>query len=120
MQNAGKNLVFIDHGTYVVTSTLTIPVGSRIVGEVFSVIAGKGDNFKDPANPQVVVKVGNEGDVGTVEIQDIAFSTIGPAGGAIVVEWNVAEDAPGSAGMWDCHIRLGGCKSSRVFYGCLC
>ncbi|KAI5827019.1 glycoside hydrolase family 55 protein [Schizophyllum commune Tattone D] len=115
--NAGKNIVFIDHGTYVVTSTLTIPVGSRIVGEVFSVIAGKGDNFKDPANPQVVVKVGNEGDVGTVEIQDIAFSTIGPAGGAIVVEWNVAEDAPGSAGMWDCHIRLGGSKGSNLQVG---
>ncbi|TRM62663.1 glycoside hydrolase family 55 protein [Schizophyllum amplum] len=112
--NAGGNVVFIDHGTYVVTSTLTVPVGSRIVGEVFSVIAGKGANFQDSANPQVVVKVGNAGDVGTVEIQDIAFSTIGPAGGAIVVEWNVAEDSQGSAGMWDCHIRLGGAKGTNL------
>ncbi|TRM62679.1 glycoside hydrolase family 55 protein [Schizophyllum amplum] len=112
--NAGKNLVFIDHGTYIVSKTLTIPVGSRIVGEVFSVIAGSGDAFKDSANPQVVVKVGNEGDVGTIEIQDIAFSTVGPAGGAIVVEWNVAEDSQGSAGMWDCHVRLGGAKGSGL------
>ncbi|KAL1729213.1 glycoside hydrolase family 55 protein [Schizophyllum commune] len=112
--NAGKNLVFIDHGTYIITKTLTIPVGSKIVGEVFSVLAGSGDAFKDPANPQVVVKVGNEGDKGTIEIQDIAFSTVGPAGGAIVVEWNVAEEEQGSAGMWDCHVRLAGAKGSGL------
>ncbi|KAJ2916854.1 hypothetical protein MD484_g3542, partial [Candolleomyces efflorescens] len=41
---------------------------------------------------------------------DMLFATIGPAAGAIVVEWNVKEpvDQQGGAGMWDTHIRLGG------------
>ncbi|KAJ6626226.1 pectate lyase superfamily protein-domain-containing protein [Mycena sp. CBHHK59/15] len=33
---------------------------------------------------------------------------MGPAGGAIVVEWNVKQTTQGGAGMWDSHIRLGG------------
>lgn len=33
------------------------------------------------------------------------FGTQGPTAGAIVVEWNIAEDSQGSAGMWDSHIR---------------
>jgi hypothetical protein len=40
-----------------------------------------------------------------VEITDMIFSTIGPAAGAIAVEWNVHESTQGSAGMWDAHIR---------------
>ena len=35
------------------------------------------------------------------------FTTVGPAAGAIVVEWNVREpdDVQAGAGMWDTHIR---------------
>jgi len=36
-----------------------------------------------------------------MEITDIIFSTVGPAAGAIVVEWNVKESSQGKAGDWD-------------------
>ncbi|KAJ7093252.1 exo-beta-1,3-glucanase, partial [Mycena epipterygia] len=48
------------------------------------------------------------------EITDIIFSTIGPAGGAIVVEWNVKQTTQGGAGMWDSHIRLGGAAGTNL------
>jgi hypothetical protein len=58
-------------------------------------------------HPQIVVQVGNAGEQGVVEISDVIFATRGPAGGAIVVEWNVREGkgTRGSVGMWDSHIR---------------
>ena len=60
-----------------------------------------------------MVRIGEAGNEhqqqGAVEITDIVFTTVGPAPGAIVVEWNARnigseEDKPG--GMWDSHIRL--------------
>lgn len=50
------------------------------------------------SNPQVVVRVGNRGDVGTMEIVEMIFSVLGPTAGAIMVEWNVHESSQG-AGM---------------------
>jgi hypothetical protein len=43
-----------------------------------------------------------------------SFSTQAPAAGAIVVEWNVAGDAPGNAGTWDTHIRIGGAAGTNT------
>lgn len=60
-------------------SRLTIPAGTQIVGEAWSVIAGKGSNFQNINSPQVVVKVGETNSQGIVEISDIMFSTIGPS-----------------------------------------
>ena len=63
-----------------VSSTITIPAGTIIVGEAWSTIMGYGSNFEDYNNPQVVVKVGeNSGDEGVAEITDIIFSTRGPS-----------------------------------------
>lgn len=78
VQYAGCKIVFFDAGTYVVTETLTIPAGTRVVGEAWSVIAGSGRHFQDAANPQVVVRVGEPGSQGVLEITDMIFSTIGP------------------------------------------
>ncbi|KAJ7871389.1 exo-beta-1,3-glucanase [Mycena olivaceomarginata] len=107
---AGCKIIFFDAGTYVVTSTLQIPAGTRIVGEGWSVISGKGAAFQDVTNPQVVVQVGASGSSGLVEITDIIFSTIGPAPGAIVVDRG--------AGMWDSHIRLGGADGTDLQTNC--
>ncbi|KAJ7303604.1 exo-beta-1,3-glucanase, partial [Mycena albidolilacea] len=111
---AGCKIIFFDAGTYIVTSTLTIPAGTQMVGEAWSVIAGKGSTFQDMNNPNPVVQVGAPGSSGLVEITDIIFSTIGPAGGAIVVEWNVKQTTQGGAGMWDSHIRLGGAAGTNL------
>ncbi|KAJ7445696.1 exo-beta-1,3-glucanase [Mycena galericulata] len=111
---AGSKIIFFDAGTYIVKSTITIPAGSRIVGEAWSVISGAGPAFQDQNNPQVVVRVGKPGSQGVVEITDMIFSTVGPAPGAIVVEWNIKETKQGSAGAWDTHIRLGGAAGTNL------
>jgi glucan 1,3-beta-glucosidase len=68
----------LDAGYYIVTSTVTIPAGTRLVGEAWSVLAGRGPAFQDQDNPQVIIKVGEEGSQGIIEITDIVFSTVGP------------------------------------------
>jgi hypothetical protein len=45
-----------------------------------------GPKFKDAENPRVVVKVGNKGDMGVVEIQDLLFTVSGPTAGAVLME----------------------------------
>ncbi|KIY43610.1 glycoside hydrolase family 55 protein [Fistulina hepatica ATCC 64428] len=113
---ADCSIIFLDAGVYIVTSTLTIPAGTRLVGEAWSVIAGSGSAFEDASNPTVVVQVGDAGSQGVVEITDVLFTTVGPTPGAIVIEWNIAEPdgEQGGAGMWDSHIRLGGAVGTNM------
>lgn len=77
---------------------------------------GTGSAFSNPSSPQVVVRVGDTGSTGIVEITDMLFTTRGPAGGAIIVEWNVHDPAgrQGVAGAWDTLIRIGGGTSLRA------
>lgn len=42
-------------------------------------IAGSGAAFQDQNKPRPVIKVGDAGSCGVVEITDIIFSTIGPS-----------------------------------------
>jgi glucan 1,3-beta-glucosidase len=77
-QFAGRKIIFLDAGTYIVTSTLTVPAGTRLMGEAWSVIAGRGETFNDQRAPKAVVKVGEPGSTGLVEISDVLFSTVGP------------------------------------------
>ncbi|KAJ7445699.1 exo-beta-1,3-glucanase [Mycena galericulata] len=111
---SGCKIIFFDAGTYIVTSTLQIPAGTQLVGEGWSVIAGKGAAFQNVNSPQVVVQVGAPGSSGVLEITDIIFATVGPTAGAIVVEWNVKQTTQGGAGMWDSHIRLGGADGTNL------
>jgi len=83
-------ILFIDGGDYIVTSTLYIPSGSKIVGEVFPVILATGAFWSDVHNPLPVVQVGKPGEVGQVEWSDCILSTKGPAPGAVLVQWNLA------------------------------
>jgi glucan 1,3-beta-glucosidase len=82
-QCANRKIIFLDAGTYIVTDTLTIPAGTRVVGEAWSVIAGRGPAFQDQHNPRVVVRVGEKGSTGVAEISDIIFSTVGPGESAV-------------------------------------
>jgi glucan 1,3-beta-glucosidase len=77
-QFAGCKIIFFDAGHYHVTNTLLIPPGTRMVGEAWTVIAGKGSRFEDVNNPQVIFRVGDKGSVGIVEITDIILTTYGP------------------------------------------
>lgn len=95
-----SSIVFIPHGVYIVTDTLRVPLGSRIIGQAWSQIMGKGKAFSDEMNPKAVVQVGRPGDKGIIEIQDLLFTVNGATEGAVIVEWNVQESTQGSAGLW--------------------
>lgn len=95
-------------------TTVFIPTDSRVQGSLWSQIQGAGFYFSDLNNPQVMVRVGNKGDVGTMEIVEMLFSVKGPTAGAILMEWNVAADSQGSAAMWDSHFRVGGALGSDL------
>ena len=103
-----SDVVYFDHGAYVITSTVKVPKNIRITGEIWPLIMAKGSAFSDQANPTPVFQVGQAGDTGSVEISELVFETLGAAPGAVLVEWNVAESSQGSSGMWDVHMRIGG------------
>jgi glucan 1,3-beta-glucosidase len=75
---------------------------------------GTGSFFEDASNPQVMVRFGNPGDTGTMEISDFLFTVRGPTAGAVLVEWNVQQSSQGVAAMWDCHFRVGGAIGSNL------
>lgn len=66
------------------------------------------------SNPKVMLSVGNPGDVGSVEMQDLLFTTVGPTAGAVLVEWNLQASSQGAAGLWDCHARIGGATGTKL------
>jgi glucan 1,3-beta-glucosidase len=111
---AGGNMLFVDAGTYLVTSTVHVPAGSRVVGESYSVIMSSGSFFADMTNPQPVVRVGNAGETGVVEWSDMIVSSQGAQAGAVLVEWNLASPAGSPSGMWDVHTRVGGFAGSNL------
>eukprot|EP01089_Gocevia_fonbrunei_P022069 TRINITY_DN8780_c0_g1_i1.p1 TRINITY_DN8780_c0_g1~~TRINITY_DN8780_c0_g1_i1.p1 ORF type:complete len:645 (+),score=135.82 TRINITY_DN8780_c0_g1_i1:123-2057(+) len=115
-QNQNK-VLFFPAGTYLISDTVTIPPGTKIVGEVWSVIMAT-NGFTDIHNPKPVWKIGNKGDKGSIELSDLIFSTKGPQPGAIMVEWNIhdPDGQQGVSGMWDCHFRIGGAEGTEQSY----
>ncbi|KAK6386782.1 hypothetical protein LTS17_000044 [Exophiala oligosperma] len=107
-------IVYFDHGAYVVTDTLQIPKNIKITGEIWPLIMAKGSAFTDVNHPKPVLQVGSPGDTGSVEISDLIFETMGALPGAIMMEWNVAEESQGSCGMWDAHFRIGGTAGTQL------
>lgn len=118
-QNAANcKITYIPFGVYRVSDTLLIPVGSRIVGEAWSVISGYGDAFRNPNSPKAVVRVGNPGDVGLIEIQDMRFSVAEILPGAKVVEINAAGQNPGDVGLWNTMVMVGGTAETSISTTC--
>ncbi|KAJ6012232.1 hypothetical protein N7522_002587 [Penicillium canescens] len=111
--SSGK-IVYFDAGTYLVTSTLKIPAGSKIVGEAYPVIMSSGSSFNNMGSPQPVVRVGASGDSGQVEWSDMIVSTQGAQAGAVLIEWNLASPSGSPSGMWDVHARVGGFAGSQL------
>lgn len=111
-----NQVAYLDHGAYVVTSTIVVPPNIRIMGEAwpYIMVSAEQGNFADPTNPQPVFQVGTSGQTGFLEMQDIIFECLGPTPGAIVVEWNLLQNSPASAGMWDVHWRIGGSAGTQL------
>ncbi|EZF32283.1 hypothetical protein H109_00915 [Trichophyton interdigitale MR816] len=101
-------IVYFDHGAYLITSTIKVPRNIKITGEIWPMLMATGKAFSDMKNPIPMLQVGQPGDKGNVELSEFIVTTKGPAPGCILVEWNVAEETQGSVGMWDVHFRVGG------------
>ncbi|KAI8061631.1 beta-1-3-glucanase [Gongronella butleri] len=114
--NAGCKIVYFPAGTYILSNTVRVPPGSRLTGEAWSVLMAKGTAFQSESNPTPMIQVGQPGDTGSVEFTDIIFSSYVGQVGAVLVEWNIAQDQQGSAGMWDTHFRVGGSTGSGLQY----
>ena len=109
-----NQIIYFDHGAYLVSSTIKVPANIKITGEIWPIILASGSAFSNAANPAPVFQVGQPGQTGSVEISDLVFEVKGPQPGAIMVEWNVASSSQGSSGMWDVHARIGGTAGSNL------
>ena len=114
---AGCKVIYFPSGYYVVTDTIYVPPGSRIIGEIWSTILVKGNRFGDQNNPRPVFQVGKPGEQGVAEISELIFSTTGPVPGAIIVQINMKERNKGDVGLWDVHFRIGGAKGTDLQSG---
>lgn len=108
-------ILYFDHGAYLITDTVTIPGTKNIkmTGEILPMILASGDKFSDQNNPVPMLKVGESGDTGSVEMSDFIIGVAGPAPGAILMQWNVDSDA-GAGALWDVHFRVGGYAGSQL------
>lgn len=107
-------IVYFDHGAYVITKTVNVPKNIKITGEIWPLIMATGPEFADQNNPKPVFRVGAPGDRGAVEMTDLMFQTLGPAPGAILMEWNVADSSQGACALWDVHFRVGGTAGTQL------
>ena len=109
-----NQVVYFDHGAYVISATVRVPKNIKITGEMWPLILASGSAFGDQSKPIPVFQVGQPGDQGSVEMSDLIFETVGPQPGAILVEWNVKGSQQGASGMWDVHMRIGGSAGTRL------
>nr|POE48888.1 glucan endo-1,3-beta-glucosidase bgn13.1 [Quercus suber] len=111
--SAGK-IAYLPFGIYRVLSTVTVPIGTKLVGNGWSTISGYGDNFSDESNPVAVVQVGAAGDVGTASIQDIRFTVGQQLPGAIILQVNMAGNTPGDVAIHNSLITVGGTRDTEI------
>ncbi|KAK5133279.1 hypothetical protein LTR08_008013 [Meristemomyces frigidus] len=111
-----EEIAYFDHGAYLITDTIQVPNNVKMQGEIWPLfmIDGSSSVFSDVNNPQPAFRVGNPGDVGTVEMVELVFETRGPAPGCIMMEWNLAGTTPTATGMWDTHWRIGGSNGTLL------
>lgn len=104
-------ILFVDHGAYLITKTVTIPAAKnvKIVGEIWPMFLATGEFFSNQDAPKPAFKIGEKsGDKGNFEMSDCIVSSKGPTPGAILMEWNINSPEKGGAGLWDVHFRIGG------------
>lgn len=95
-----NQIAFVNHGAYVIRDTVTIPNNIKIIGEMWPLfmVDGSSSTFNNINSPKPAFRVGHPGDVGAVEMVELVFETLGPAPGAIMLEWNLAQSYQGSNG----------------------
>lgn len=111
---ADGKVVYIDYGLYLITSTISIPPGTKMVGEAYPVLMASGSYFTNIDAPEVLLKIGTSGECGSVELSDFVVSGKGATAGAIMMEYNLVGDSGSPSGMWDVHTRIGGFTGSDL------
>ncbi|KAF2194498.1 glycoside hydrolase family 55 protein [Zopfia rhizophila CBS 207.26] len=109
-------VLYVDHGAYLVTKTITIPAEKniKITGEIWPLFMVTGEFFSNMDDPKPAFQVGKQsGDKGTFEMSDCIITTQGPAPGAILMEWNINAEQ-GAAGLWDTHFRIAGFAGTQL------
>lgn len=109
-----NKVLYLDHGNYLVTDTIYIPCGSKIVGESYPVIMSSGAFFNDMSHPQPVIQIGKPGEQGSIEWSDSIVSTQGQQKGAILIQYNLVAPTGTPTGLWDVHVRIGGFAGSKL------
>jgi hypothetical protein len=114
-QSASQNKVaYFEHGAYLVKDTVLVPPGASMTGEIWPLILADGASFNNTSQPKPVFQVGKPGgQQGTFQISDFVFETLGPAAGAVMIEWNM-QSPQGGSGMWDTHVRIGGSAGTQL------
>lgn len=112
--NVRNKVTYFPHGVYLVTGTITVPPGSRLVGEVWSVISGHGSYFFNANDPKPVMRIGAPGSVGQAELTDLLITISDVLPGAILVEINMAGVNPGDVSLHNTLMRVGGTADSKV------
>jgi len=111
---AQNKILFVDQGDYLISRTIYVPDGSRIVGESYSVFLSYGEFFNNINSPQPMVQIGKPGESGSIEWSDMIVSTQGQQRGAILVEYNLNSPSSSPSGIWDVHARIGGFAGSDL------
>lgn len=111
-------ILFFPAGTYLVSSTLHFPPGSRMVGEAWSAISAAGPYFKDSKAPRPLIQVGHPGERGVAQFSNMLFTVSDILPGCILLEVNMAGTNPGDVAFWNTHLRVGGAAGSKVQTNC--
>jgi len=109
-----NKILYVDQGDYLVSRTIYIPGGSRIVGESYPVILSSGPFFNNMNRPQPVVMIGRPGEQGSIEWSDMIVSTQGQQEGAVLFQYNLKSPSSTPSGIWDVHSRIGGFAGSDL------
>ncbi|KAL2145165.1 hypothetical protein VTI28DRAFT_7801 [Corynascus sepedonium] len=113
--NKTDTLLYFPHGIYLLSDTLHIPPGTRLIGEAWTQLSATGAKFADADHPRPLIRVGNEGDVGVVHMSDFVLTVAEVLPGAVLMEVNMAgAEGPGDVGFWNVHFRIGGAEGSSV------
>ncbi|KAH6649917.1 pectate lyase superfamily protein-domain-containing protein [Chaetomium tenue] len=118
LKHANCKIIFFPQGTYRTTTTIHIPPGSRLTGEVFSTISGFGTHFANPLNPQPILRLGHPNDRGITHITDLLITVAAPLPGAILTQIHTAGAQPGDVGIWNSVFRVGGAADTGVSTAC--
>ncbi|KAK0622666.1 glycoside hydrolase family 55 protein [Immersiella caudata] len=111
-------LLYFPHGVYLLTSTLSIPPSTHLIGEAWTQLSASGSFFSDPANPKPMIQVGKPGEIGTAQLSDFILTVADILPGAVLIEVNMKGPKPGDVGFFNTHFRIGGARGSKLHGRC--